>query len=72
MSTLDYIECTKVDGMAKKAFVVNAHPPLIAAAALYDLYSYERHSHMSFNKGHSVHSLFLFMTLLSAAMDVLP
>ena len=34
--------------------------------------SYERHSHMSFNKGHSVHSLFLFMTLLSAAMDVLP
>ena len=23
---------------------------------------YERHSHMSFNKGHSVHLLFLFMT----------
>ena len=35
-STLDYVECTKVDGMAKKAFVVNVRPPLIVAAALYD------------------------------------
>ena len=39
--------------MAKKAFAVNALPPLIAAAAL----RLHAHSHSDCNKGHSVHTL---------------